>query len=55
MNKSDLIEALAVKENLTENQATDTINLVFTGFYGCSEKGRQNRNQGVWEFYGEGI
>jgi nucleoid DNA-binding protein len=29
MNKSDLIAALAVKENLTENQATDTIDLIF--------------------------
>ena len=32
MNKSDLIEALAIKENLTEKQATDTINLIFAGF-----------------------
>jgi hypothetical protein len=32
MNKSDLIEALAVKENLTDKQATDTINLIFAGF-----------------------
>jgi nucleoid DNA-binding protein len=32
MNKSDLIAALATKENLTENQATDTLNLIFTGF-----------------------
>ena len=32
MNKSDLIEALADKENLTAKQATDTINLVLDGF-----------------------
>jgi nucleoid DNA-binding protein len=29
MNPSDLIAALAAKENLTENQVTDTINLIF--------------------------
>ena len=32
MNKSDLIAALAAKENLTEKQATEIINLIFTGF-----------------------
>jgi hypothetical protein len=30
MNKSDLIIALAAKENLTEKQATEIINLIFT-------------------------
>jgi integration host factor subunit beta len=39
MNKSDLIEALAAKENLTEKQATDTINLVFNGFTDTMKKG----------------
>ena len=32
MNKSDLIAALAAKENLTDKQATDTINVVLDGF-----------------------
>ena len=32
MNKSDLIEALAKKNNLTEKQATDIVNLMFDGF-----------------------
>ncbi len=32
MNKSDLIEALAKKENLTEKQAVDVVNLMFKGF-----------------------
>ena len=32
MNKSDLIAALAAKENLTDKQATEIINLIFTGF-----------------------
>jgi integration host factor subunit beta len=32
MNKSDIIEALADKENLTAKQATDIISLIFNGF-----------------------
>ena len=32
MNKSDLIVALADKNNLTEKQATEIINLIFDGF-----------------------
>jgi len=39
MNRSDLIEALATKENLTEKQATDAINLIFTGFTDVLKKG----------------
>ncbi len=29
MNTSDLITALGAKENMTENKATDIINLIF--------------------------
>lgn len=32
MNKSDLIEKLCKRENLTEKKATDVINLIFNGF-----------------------
>jgi len=32
MNKSDLIDALSNKENLTDKNATEIINLVFDGF-----------------------
>ena len=32
MNKSDLIKALYEKENLTEKQATEIVNMVFDGF-----------------------
>ena len=32
MNKSDLIEAQAKKNNLTEKQATDIVNLMIDGF-----------------------
>ena len=39
MNKSDLIAALAAKENLTDKQATEIINLIFTGFTDTLKKG----------------
>jgi nucleoid DNA-binding protein len=32
MNKSNLIAALAAKENLSEKKATDIVNLIFNGF-----------------------
>ncbi len=32
MNKSDLIDALCKKEDLTERQATEVVNLIFKGF-----------------------
>ena len=32
MNKSELIIALSQKENLTEKQAADIVNLIFKGF-----------------------
>ena len=32
MNKSDLIDALSTKENLTHNNAFEIINLIFDGF-----------------------
>jgi integration host factor subunit beta len=32
MNKSELITALSQKENLTEKQAADIVNLIFKGF-----------------------
>ena len=39
MNKSDLIDALAAKENLTAEQAADTINRIFSGFTDTLKKG----------------
>ena len=39
MTKSDLIDALAAKEDLTEKQATDIIKLIFTGFTDTLKKG----------------
>ena len=32
MNKSELIEALSKKENLTEKRAIELVNLIFKGF-----------------------
>jgi integration host factor subunit beta len=32
MNKSDLISALSTKENLTEKNASEIVNMVFDGF-----------------------
>ncbi|MCX5836525.1 MAG: integration host factor subunit beta [Deltaproteobacteria bacterium] len=39
MTKSDLIKALSIKENLTEKQAADIVNLVFGGFTDTLKKG----------------
>jgi len=32
MTKSDLINALSTKENLTEKNASETVNMIFDGF-----------------------
>jgi integration host factor subunit beta len=50
MKKSDLIEVLAVKENLTDKQATDTINLVFAGFTDALKKGGRIEIRGLGSF-----
>ena len=39
MNKSDLIAALAAKENLTEKMATEIVNMIFNGFTDTLKKG----------------
>jgi integration host factor subunit beta len=39
MNKPDLIEALAAKAKLTDKQAADTINRIFTGFTDALKNG----------------
>ena len=39
MNNSDLIAALAAKENLTSKQATEIIKLIFNGFKGALKNG----------------
>jgi integration host factor subunit beta len=50
MNKSDLIDDLAVLESMTEKQATDTINLVFAGFTDALKKGDRIEIRGFGSF-----
>jgi nucleoid DNA-binding protein len=39
MNKSDLIDALSTKEDLSEKNAFEIINLIFDGFTDTLKKG----------------
>jgi len=50
MTKSDLITALAAKENLTDKQATDTIDLVLGGFTETLKKGGRIEIRGLGSF-----
>jgi integration host factor subunit beta len=50
MNKSDIIEALAAKENLTERQAAEIINLIFNGFTDTMKKGDRIEIRGFGSF-----
>ncbi len=50
MNKSDLTAALSAKENLTEKQATDTVNLIFNGFADTLKKGDRIEIRGFASF-----
>ena len=50
MNKSDLIEVLAAKKNLTEKQATEIINLIFNGFIDAMKKGDRIEIRGFGAF-----
>ncbi len=50
MNKSDLIVALAAKENLTERQATEIANLIFSGFTDALKKGDRIEIRGLGSF-----
>jgi integration host factor subunit beta len=50
MNKSDLIAALATKENLTERQTTDIINLIFNGFRDTLKNGNRIEIRGFGSF-----
>ena len=50
MNKLDLIEALAAKENLSDKQATDIINLIFNGFTDALKKGCGIEIRGLGSF-----
>ena len=50
MNKSELIESLSKKENLTEKKAIDVINLIFNGFADELRKGGRIEIRGFGSF-----
>ena len=50
MNKSDLIDTLSTKENLTEKNASEIINLVFDGFTDTLRKGGRIEIRGFGSF-----
>jgi len=50
MNKADLIEELSKKEDLTEKQAAEIVNLVFDGFTDTLKKGGRIEIRGFGTF-----
>lgn len=50
MNKSDLIDALSEKENLTEEDASDIVNLIFLGFTDTLKNGGRIEIRGFGSF-----
>jgi len=50
MNKSDLIDALSLKENLTEKNAFEIVNLIFDGFTDTLKKGGRIEIRGFGSF-----
>ena len=50
MNKSDLIDALSTKENLSEKNAIEIVNLVFDGFTDTLKKGGRIEIRGFGSF-----
>ena len=50
MNKSDLINAISIKENLTEKNASEIVNMVFDGFTDVLKKGGRIEIRGFGSF-----
>jgi integration host factor subunit beta len=50
MNKSDLISALSLKENLTEKNAIEIVNMIFDGFADTLKKGGRIEIRGFGSF-----
>jgi len=50
MNKSDLVTLLSSRENITEKQAGEIINLVFDGFIDTLKKGGRIEIRGFGAF-----
>ena len=53
MNKSDLIDAISLKENLTDKNASEIVNLIFDGFTGALKNGGRIEIRGFGSFYRE--
>ena len=50
MNKSDLIDAISLKENLTDKNASELVNLIFDGFTGTLKNGDRIEIRGFGSF-----
>ncbi len=50
MNKSDLIDAISLKENLTDKNASEIVNLIFDGFTGTLKNGGRIEIRGFGSF-----
>ena len=50
MNKSDLIDAISRKENLTDKNASEIVNLIFDGFTDALKKGGRIEIRGFGSF-----
>ena len=50
MNKSDLIYALSTKENLTEKNASEIVNMIFDGFTDALKKAGRIEIRGFGSF-----
>ena len=50
MNKTDLIQELSKKEDLTDKQATEIVNLIFDGFIDTLKKGGRIEIRGFGAF-----
>jgi integration host factor subunit beta len=50
MNKSDLISALSTKENLTEKNAFEIVNMIFDGFTDTLKNGGRIEIRGFGSF-----
>jgi integration host factor subunit beta len=50
MNKSDLIDAISLKENLTDKNASEIVNLLFDGFTDALKKGGRIEIRGFGSF-----
>ncbi|MCG6535435.1 MAG: integration host factor subunit beta [Syntrophales bacterium LBB04] len=50
MNKSDLIATLSKKNNLTEKQSTEIVNLIFDGFTDTFKQGGRIEIRGFGSF-----